>query len=96
VEPVKTIETEERGQRRAEPVQTIETEEMGQGWAATKGRDEVVERGQTTQWKMGDQRHRRRGFAAESESIRGRKNWIGIKHELRVREREKAYDLIPC
>jgi hypothetical protein len=28
--------------------------------------------------------------------INPRKNWIGIKHELRVREREKAYALIPC
>jgi hypothetical protein len=26
----------------------------------------------------------------------GAKNWIKIKHELRVREREKAYALIPC
>jgi hypothetical protein len=26
----------------------------------------------------------------------GDRDWIGIKHELRVQEREKAYALIPC
>jgi hypothetical protein len=39
---------------------------------------------------MHGRNRRQRGFAAESESIGGRKNWIGIKHELRVRERDKT------
>jgi hypothetical protein len=38
-----------------------------------------------------DQRGRRRARRRRKKNI-----WIGIKHELRVREREKAYALIPC
>jgi hypothetical protein len=34
--------------------------------------------------------------AADGELEEGIFFWIGIKHELHVREREKAYALIPC
>jgi hypothetical protein len=50
-----------------------------------------AETGQATGGHQEDQRR-----AGTPRRQRRRRGQIGIKHELRVREREKAYALIPC